>query len=43
MPPLVTYVESSAREHAVNRMHLKEGEIEKAKKYAEDLANKLRQ
>jgi flavodoxin len=43
MPPLVTYVENSAREHAVNRMHLKEGEIEKAKKYAEDLANKLRQ
>jgi flavodoxin len=36
MPPLVTHVEGK-----MNKMHLKEGEIEKAKKYAEDLANKL--
>jgi flavodoxin len=32
--PLVTYVEGK-------EIHLKEGELEKAKKYAEDLANKL--
>jgi flavodoxin len=38
MPPLVTYVEGK-----MNDMRLKEGEIEKAKKYSEDLANKLRQ
>ncbi len=38
MPPLVTYVEGK-----MNEMHLKEGELEKVKKYAEDLANKLRQ
>jgi len=36
MPPLVTYVEGK-----MNEMHLKEGELEKAKKYGEDLANKL--
>ena len=35
MPPLVTYVEGKD-------IHLKEGELEKAKEYAEDLANKLR-
>jgi flavodoxin len=34
MPPLVTYVEGK-------EIHLKEGELEKAKKYTEDLANKL--
>jgi len=34
MPSLVTYVEGK-------EIHLKEGELEKAKKYAEDLANKL--
>jgi flavodoxin len=36
MPPLVTYVESKTDE-----VHLKDEEIEKTKKYAEDLANKL--
>jgi flavorubredoxin len=36
MPPLVTYVEGKMHE-----VHLKEGELEKAKKYAEDLANRL--
>jgi flavodoxin len=34
MPPLVTYVEGK-------EIHLKEGELEKAKKYAEDLAKAL--
>jgi len=34
MPPLVTYVEGK-------EIHLKEGELEKAKKYAEDLAKTL--
>jgi flavodoxin len=38
MPPLVTYMEGKMEE-----VHLKDGEIEKAKKYAEDLANKLSQ
>jgi len=38
MPPLVTYVEGKTEE-----VHLKDGEIEKAKKYAGDLANKLSQ
>jgi len=38
MPPLVTYVVGK-----MNEMQLKEGELEKAKKYAEDLANKLDQ
>jgi len=38
VPPLVTYVEGKMEE-----VHLKEGEVEKAKKYAEDLANKLQQ
>ena len=36
MPPLVTYVEGKLQE-----VHLKEGELEKTKKYAQDLANKL--
>ena len=38
MPPLVTYVENKTEE-----IHLKDGEIEKTRKYAEDLANKLSQ
>jgi flavorubredoxin len=38
MPPLVTYVENKTAE-----IHLKDGELEKAKKYAEDFANKLSQ
>lgn len=36
MSPLVTYVEGK-----MNEMQLKEGELEKAKKYAEDLAKAL--
>jgi len=36
MPPLVTYIEGE-----MNEVLLKEGELEKAKKYAEDLADKL--
>ena len=36
MPPLVAYVEGK-----MNEMQLKEGELEKTKKYAEDLASKL--
>ncbi len=36
MSPLVTYVEGK-----MNEMNLKQGELEKAKKYAEDLASKL--
>jgi flavodoxin len=35
-PPLVTYVEGK-----MNEVRLKDGELEKAKKYAEDLASKL--
>lgn len=38
MPPLVAYVEGKTEE-----VHLKDGEIEKTKKYAEDLAVKLSQ
>ncbi len=38
MSPLVTYVEGKTEE-----VHLKDGEIEKARKYAEDLASKLSQ
>jgi flavorubredoxin len=38
MPPLVTYVEGK-----MDVVHLKDGEIEKAKKYAADLADKLQQ
>jgi flavorubredoxin len=36
MPPLVTYVEGKIQE-----VHLKDGEIEKTRKYAEELASKL--
>jgi flavodoxin len=43
MPSLVTYVQSKKDADGKNEMQLKEGELEKAKKYAEDLANKLRQ
>jgi len=39
MPPLVTYVEGSN----VYEMHLKEGELEKARKYPKDLVIKLSQ
>jgi flavorubredoxin len=35
-PPLIAYVEGKT-----NQWQLKEGELEKTKKYAEDLANKL--
>jgi flavorubredoxin len=38
MPPLVTYVENKTSE-----IHLKDGEIEKTRKYAEDLAARLSQ
>ena len=38
MPPLVAYVGGK-----MNEMGLKEGEMEKAKKHAEDLANELHQ
>jgi flavodoxin len=41
MPSLVTYVQSKKGVEGKNEMQLKEGELEKAKKYAEDLANKL--
>jgi flavodoxin len=37
MQPLVTYVEGK-----MNEMHLKDGELEKTKKYAEDVAKALR-
>jgi len=38
---LVTYVESKKNVEGKNEIHLKEGELEKAKKYAENLADKL--
>jgi hypothetical protein len=38
MPSLVTHVEGR-----MNEMRLKDGEIEKAEKYAEDFANRLHQ
>jgi flavodoxin len=38
MPPLIAYVENKTSE-----IHLKDGELEKTRKYAEDLANKLSQ
>lgn len=38
MPPLVTYVEGK-----VENIQLKAGELEKAKKYAEDLAKTIHQ
>jgi flavodoxin len=41
MPSLVTYVQSKKDVEGKNEMQLKEGELDKAKKYAEDLANKL--
>jgi flavodoxin len=41
MPSLVTYVQSKKNVEGKNEMQLKEGELEKAKKYAEDLTNKL--
>ena len=41
LPPLVTYVESRKNVEGKNEVHLRDGELEKAKKYAEDLANKL--
>lgn len=37
MPPLVAYVENKTAE-----IHLKDGELDKARKYAEDLANRLK-
>jgi len=42
MPYLVTYVQNKKDVDGINGLHLKDGELEKAKKYAEDLANKLR-
>jgi flavodoxin len=42
MPPLFTYVQSKKDVEGKNEIHLKDGELEKAKKYAEDLANKLK-
>jgi flavodoxin len=42
MPPLVTYVQSKKDIEGKNEIHLKEGELEKAKKYGEDLAKVLR-
>jgi flavorubredoxin len=39
MPALVTYV--GGKNLKMSEMHLKEGELEKAKKYAEDLAKAL--
>jgi flavodoxin len=41
LPSLVTYVQSKKDVEGKNEMQLKEGELEKAEKYAEDLANKL--
>ncbi len=41
MPSLVTYVQSKKDVDGKSGMHLKDGELEKAKKYAEDLAHKL--
>ena len=41
LPSLVTYIESKKNVEGKNEVHLKDGELEKAKKYAEDLANKL--
>ena len=41
MPPLVTYVQGKKDVEGKNEIQLKDGELEKAKKYAEDLANKL--
>jgi flavodoxin len=41
MPSLATYVQSKKDVEGKNEMQLKEGELEKAKKYAEDLAKAL--
>ena len=41
MPSLVTYVQSKKDVDGKSGIQLKEGELEKAKKYAEDLAHKL--
>lgn len=41
-PSLLTYVQSNKNIKGKNEIQLKDGELEKAKKYAEDLANKLR-
>ncbi len=41
MPSLVTYVQSKKDVDGMKGLHLKDGELEKAKKYAEDLAHKL--
>jgi hypothetical protein len=42
MPPLVTYVQGKKGVEGKNEIQLNDGELEKAKKYAEDLVNKLR-
>jgi len=41
LPSLVTYVESKKNVEGKSEVHLKEGELEKAKKYAEDMANNI--
>jgi flavodoxin len=41
MPPLVTYVQGKKDVEGKNEIQLKDGELEKAKKYAEDLTNQL--
>jgi flavodoxin len=41
MPTLVTYVQTKKGVEAKSGIQLKDGELEKAKKYAEDLAHKL--
>jgi flavorubredoxin len=43
MPSLATYVQSRKDVEGKNEIQLKDGELEKAKKYAEDLANILKQ
>ena len=43
MPSLVTYVQSKKDVEGKNGIQLKDGELKKAKKYAEDLAHKLHQ
>ncbi len=42
MPSLVTYVQNKKDVEGRNEIHLKDRELEEAKKYAEDLANKLK-
>jgi flavodoxin len=41
MPSLVTYVQGKKDAEGKNEIQLKDGELEKAKKYAEDLTNQL--